>query len=80
MREGVCIVSEAWRDDAACTEVDPDLFFPDQGGSTQQVKRLCGGCPVAAECLAFALEERIQFGIWGGLSTEERKRILRGAA
>jgi WhiB family redox-sensing transcriptional regulator len=71
-----------WRDDAACLEVDPDLFFPDGDirSARAQVKRaklICRGCPVTATCLNWALASSQEAGIWGGLTEDERRRLLR---
>lgn len=72
---------ESWRGRAACRRVDPDLFFPvgTSGPALAQVtraKRLCLACPVRRPCLDWALRNGIQFGIWGGL-TEDERRVLR---
>ncbi|WP_456851815.1 WhiB family transcriptional regulator [Geodermatophilus sp. SYSU D00742] len=66
---------EAWRLDALCAETDPEAFFPEKGGSTREAKRVCTGCAVRAECLEFALANDERFGIWGGLSERERRRL-----
>jgi WhiB family transcriptional regulator, redox-sensing transcriptional regulator len=66
---------ESWRLDALCAETDPEAFFPEKGGSTREAKRVCGGCTVRAECLEAALTNDERFGIWGGLSERERRRI-----
>jgi WhiB family transcriptional regulator, redox-sensing transcriptional regulator len=66
-----------WAKDAACLEADPDVFFPEKGGSTREAKRICGGCPVQLECLVYALEEEERFGIWGGKSERERRALKR---
>jgi WhiB family redox-sensing transcriptional regulator len=66
---------EAWRQDALCAETDPEAFFPEKGGSTREAKRVCVGCEVRAECLEFALASDERFGIWGGLSERERRRL-----
>ena len=69
----------SWRDDAACLGMDPDLFFPPQGGATNgaEAKQICGGCPVQAECLEYALKTRPVYGIWGGLNHNERWDVIR---
>jgi WhiB family redox-sensing transcriptional regulator len=67
--------SESWRMDALCAETDPEAYFPEKGGSTRDAKRVCGGCPVRAQCLEFALANDERFGIWGGLSERERRRL-----
>jgi WhiB family redox-sensing transcriptional regulator len=66
---------ETWRLDALCAETDPEAFFPEKGGSTREAKRVCTGCEVRAECLEFALASDERFGIWGGLSERERRRL-----
>jgi WhiB family transcriptional regulator, redox-sensing transcriptional regulator len=66
---------EAWRLDALCAETDPEAFFPEKGGSTREAKRVCSGCAVRAECLEAALTNDERFGIWGGLSERERRRL-----
>lgn len=73
-------VELTWRDDALCAETDPESFFPEKGGSTREAKRICGSCPVRAECLEYALTHGERFGIWGGLSERERRRLDRNAA
>jgi WhiB family transcriptional regulator, redox-sensing transcriptional regulator len=66
---------EEWRLDALCAETDPDAFLPEKGGSTREAKRVCAGCPVRMECLETALANDERFGIWGGLSERERRRL-----
>lgn len=66
-----------WQQDAACLGVDPDLFFPERGASTREAKEVCAGCQVRAGCLEYALANGEKFGIWGGLSERERRRIRR---
>ena len=56
-------------------ETDPEAFFPEKGGSTREAKRVCSVCEVRAECLDFALTNDERFGIWGGLSERERRRL-----
>ncbi len=65
-----------WTLAAACQFVDAEIFFPEKGGSTREAKLVCAGCPVTAECLAFALQHQERFGIYGGLSERERRRLL----
>lgn len=68
-----------WQDQALCAQTDPEAFFPEKGGSTREAKRVCRSCEVRSECLAYALENDERFGIWGGLSERERRRLKRGA-
>ncbi|GAB91066.1 putative WhiB family regulatory protein [Gordonia rhizosphera NBRC 16068] len=71
-------VEEQWQERALCAQTDPEAFFPEKGGSTREAKRICQGCEVKAECLEFALHNDERFGIWGGLSERERRRLKRG--
>jgi WhiB family transcriptional regulator, redox-sensing transcriptional regulator len=70
----------AWQDRALCAQTDPEAFFPEKGGSTREAKKVCRSCEVRADCLEYALEHDERFGIWGGLSERERRRIKRGFA
>ena len=65
----------SWRDDAACAETDPDAFFPEIGKSSEPAKSVCAVCPVVAECLRAAVEGNEEFGVWGGLTTSERRPL-----
>ena len=66
-----------WRDQALCAQTDPESFFPEKGGSTRDPKRVCRACAARPECLEYALEHDERFGIWGGLSERERRRLKR---
>ncbi|HEY8218248.1 MAG TPA: WhiB family transcriptional regulator [Acidimicrobiia bacterium] len=69
-----------WQERANCLGVDPDLFFPERGASTREAKGVCRGCEVRVECLEYALAQGEKFGIWGGLSERERRRVRRQRA
>jgi WhiB family transcriptional regulator, redox-sensing transcriptional regulator len=69
-----------WQERANCLGVDPDLFFPERGASTKEAKGVCGGCEVRLECLEYALRHGEKFGIWGGMSERERRRLRRQRA
>jgi len=69
----------AWQADALCAQTDPEAFFPEKGGSTRDAKRICDGCEVRSECLEYALANDERFGIWGGLSERERRKLRREA-
>ncbi len=69
----------AWQEQALCAQTDPEAFFPEKGGSTREAKRICVGCEVKGECLEYALGQDERFGIWGGLSERERRRLKRAA-
>ncbi len=70
---------EQWQERALCAQTDPEAFFPEKGGSTREAKRICTGCEVRDECLEYALANDERFGIWGGMSERERRRVKRGA-
>jgi WhiB family redox-sensing transcriptional regulator len=72
------ILGQAWQDRALCAQTDPEAFFPEKGGSTREAKKVCRACEVRPECLEYALAHDERFGIWGGLSERERRRLKRG--
>lgn len=65
----------AWMAEAPCAQTDPEAFFPEKGGTAAPGKKVCRDCPVRAECLDYALEHDERFGVWGGLSERERRRL-----
>lgn len=69
----------AWQADALCAQTDPEAFFPEKGGSTRDAKQICQSCEVRAQCLEYALERDERFGIWGGLSERERRKLRKQA-
>ncbi|WP_259557276.1 WhiB family transcriptional regulator [Brachybacterium sillae] len=71
--------SLSWHERALCAQTDPEAFFPEKGGSTREAKKVCVSCEVRAECLEYALENDERFGIWGGLSERERRKLKRRA-
>lgn len=68
-----------WQERALCAQTDPEAFFPEKGGSTREAKRVCLTCEVRAECLEYALGHDERFGIWGGLSERERRKLKKRA-
>lgn len=68
---------QPWMREARCRHLDPGEFFPSDGVGVEVAKRICAECPVRTECLEYALEFRIDHGVWGGTSERERRRILR---
>ena len=71
-----------WHRQAACLTVEPELFFPngttgEHARQAARAQRVCLACPVRVECLEFALESRQDFGVWGGLTEEERRSLRR---
>lgn len=65
-----------WALDALCGERDPEEFFV-QGSEQKKVKSLCFDCPVQIQCLADALDNKIYYGVWGGMTERERRKIIR---
>jgi WhiB family redox-sensing transcriptional regulator len=83
------VAARRWKLNAACAESDPDTWFPTTDGDSPltevedhgraiTAKRVCMTCLVRNECLQEALDRKEQHGIWGGLTTKERNRLLRG--
>lgn len=70
---------EPWMADAVCAQTDPELFFPELGGSTREAKTICARCSTRLRCLEFALEHN-EVGVWGGLSNMERAKLRKGTA
>lgn len=66
-----------WQSRAACLGMDPGIFFPVTDAEADEVKAICARCPVAEECLEFALDTRQHDGVWGGLTEAERRRLRR---
>ncbi|HVX44938.1 MAG TPA: WhiB family transcriptional regulator [Mycobacteriales bacterium] len=70
------MMTVSWAAQAACKGTDPDELFV-QGAAQNRAKRVCAGCPVRTECLADALDNRMEFGVWGGMTERERRALLR---
>jgi WhiB family transcriptional regulator, redox-sensing transcriptional regulator len=68
-----------WQERALCAQTDPEAFFPEKGGSTREAKKVCQTCEVRVECLEAALMNDERFGIWGGLSERERRKLRKRA-
>ena len=64
-----------WQERALCAQTDPEAFFPEKGGSTREAKKVCLTCDVRNDCLESALMNDERFGIWGGLSERERRKL-----
>lgn len=65
-----------WSARGLCRTADPDELFVD-GAAQNRAKALCAGCGVRTECLAYALDQRIEYGVWGGMTERERRALLR---
>jgi hypothetical protein len=68
-----------WRDDAACAQTDPEIFHPKKGVSVREGKSMCAVCPVVETCLAYALANDEDTGIWGGMAAAERRKLKTAA-
>jgi WhiB family transcriptional regulator, redox-sensing transcriptional regulator len=65
-----------WIMDGLCIGRDPDELFV-SGAAQRHAAQVCNGCPVRLECLADALDNRVEFGVWGGLTERQRRAVLR---
>lgn len=68
---------QPWAEAALCAQTDPESFFPEKGGSTREAKAVCKKCTVRAECLDYAIDHDERFGIWGGMSERDRRKLKR---
>jgi WhiB family redox-sensing transcriptional regulator len=67
----------SWMAQGLCRFEPPSTFFPSDGVGVETAKRICASCPVKKPCLEYALENRIDHGVWGGTSERQRRRILK---
>lgn len=74
---GSMLNPEPWMQEGLCAQTDPEMFFPEKGGTTRNAKKVCASCDVVKECLAYAMRGEERFGIWGGLSERERRKLRR---
>jgi WhiB family redox-sensing transcriptional regulator len=70
---------DLWQDRAACFGVDPDVFFPISEEEAGPALTFCGSCRIREECLAWALKSGERYGVWGGLTEQQRRRLQRVA-
>ncbi len=68
---------DAWQDRANCFGIDPDVFFPITEEDAGPALAFCTGCPIKIECLAWALRNGERYGVWGGLTEQQRRRLQR---
>lgn len=61
---------------AACTPADEHIMFSELASKVARAKAICASCPVASQCLAFAIDDNIEFGIFGGMTPNERKALV----
>lgn len=66
-----------WQEQGLCAQVDNDAFFVEKGGSTRDAVRICIGCDVREKCLQYALDQDERFGVWGGLTERQRRKLKR---
>jgi WhiB family redox-sensing transcriptional regulator len=69
-----------WQREAACYGIDPDLFFPTSEEEAGDALDFCSACGVRETCLAWALKNGERYGVWGGLTEQQRRRIIRFVA
>jgi WhiB family redox-sensing transcriptional regulator len=69
-------LAQEWTAQALCHSGDPDLLFQ-RGAAQNLAKMVCRNCPVRTQCLADALDNRVEYGVWGGMSERERRALLR---
>jgi WhiB family redox-sensing transcriptional regulator len=67
----------AWMEEGSCRSYPPGMFFPTDGAGVDHARRICATCPVQEPCLEYALEHRVEHGVWGGCSERERRRIAK---
>ena len=69
--------TSVWMNKGNCRNYPPATFFPSDGVGVDRARKICNGCPVLDTCLEYALENRIEHGVWGGCSERERRRIIK---
>jgi WhiB family redox-sensing transcriptional regulator len=75
--EALAVGELSWQDYANCRGADADLFCPERGATTRKAKAICTACDVKSQCLDYAIINGEKFGIWGGMSERERRRVRR---
>lgn len=66
-----------WKTQARCIDADPEVFFPPEGVNIREARAICATCPVQEQCLEYAIVNKIEFGVWGGMSVHQRERLAR---
>ena len=74
----IVLAPEPWTTDALCAQTDGDWWYPELGSPARAAKTICRACPVTAECLDYALTHHEAYGIWGGLTERQRRRLRHG--
>lgn len=70
---------EEWTEQAMCAQTDPERFFPELGGTATDAKKICSRCEVKVVCLEYALKNNVPYGVWGGLTRQERRHMKRSS-
>lgn len=78
--DDIAMDAESWVTRAACRGADPAIFFPGPDDDAAEALAVCARCPVRQECLEYALEARERYGIWGGTTERQRRRLIRRSA
>lgn len=71
------MTNPTWHDEGICQTTDPAIFYPEPGDSDTTARKICAGCPVRRTCLDHALTKPEWHGVWGGISQNERRRLIR---
>jgi WhiB family transcriptional regulator, redox-sensing transcriptional regulator len=69
----------SWEEQARCRQYDPEIFFAPRARAERKAKTICAKCPVKVDCLVFALQAKVEFGIWGGTNGKERRAMIRSS-
>lgn len=68
-----------WTEYANCKNLDKSLFFPSTVRELKLAKQVCSTCPVSSECLQYAVDNSLTYGVWGGLGESDREKLARDA-
>jgi WhiB family transcriptional regulator, redox-sensing transcriptional regulator len=77
MKQALASANLTWRQHAACSGLEPEVFYPVSDEQTEEAKAICRECPVREPCLDYALANRERDGVWGGATERERRRMIR---
>lgn len=77
LKELLLMDDRPWAAYAGCRGADPDLFFPDPDDPAIEAKKICGGCAVRQDCLDWGMLSNATYGVWGGTTERDRRRLLR---
>jgi WhiB family redox-sensing transcriptional regulator len=80
MKLDIGLLPPKWVKEALCAEVDPVIFFPEIGENPLAAKKVCMACNVRVQCLEYSLKNNERFGIWGGLTEFDRRKLRRQAS